>query len=185
MSTGVGIFGATTVLGILGMFGVLSMTGLLGMRLMNWINSIPGVSKLHSGWGQLARLWGKFWLRAHPLQAVAETLILAIGWSLPFLALEYIHTPGAASTQPHTLATLLGYLPALVLLDGPACVLWLVFRLRMRHDRWRLDVALDALIGAVVSVALAAIILITAFYLTPQGVFFAQRLNMPLDAQHL
>ncbi len=157
MNSGVGVFAATTILGILSMFGLLGMTGMLGVRWMNRINSIPGVAALRRGCLWLARFWGRLWLQAHPVQALAEALTISIGCSLTVLAI------------PHTssLDSLLRYLPFLVIVNGPGCLLWLSFRLRMRQDRWRRDLVSDALIGLLASFALAVIAITTAFTLAP------------------
>ena len=71
--------------------------------------------------------WPKLWLRASPLRATLETILLAAALVAISLALS---PPAAQGNEPTFPVD-----PALVVLAGPICALWCAVRLRIPGDR--------------------------------------------------
>lgn len=134
------------------------------------MNDLITTERLHRARAFAIHLRDALWMGAGPIQAGIETVALAL---LITAVLVLLVSTQAIST--------LEAIPPLILLDGPGCALWLTFRLRMRQDRWPLNVLADAAIGLPVIAALEVIATAGLLLMAPLNYQLSQLLALRVN----
>ena len=117
-----------------------------------WTRQWPHVV---ASWRFARRRWGMLWLSAHPLQAVAEAVvvqIVALLWAILII-------PAHFSVVDHVVrSTYTGDVTLIIFVSGVASLLWAAFRMRLARS-WRSGLLVN--IAASVALAIAPTIILT------------------------
>lgn len=119
--------------------------------------------QLAAAWRFALRRWRMLWLSAHPIQAVAEAVVVqavALLWAILIIPGQFMATDRIIASQSTVAnrATVTGDLTLIIFVSGVATLLWAAFRMRLARS-WPRGLLIN--IATSVALAIAPTIILT------------------------